>query len=73
MGHDLSGMVDFEPRNAGPGRRGAAGRERTLTKSLITVENPAHNDRANQCPNYAEPAVRVAVSQAEQRAKCSRE
>ena len=27
----------------------------------------------NECPNYAEPAVRVATSQAEQRAKCSRE
>jgi hypothetical protein len=26
MGHDLSHMVDFEPRNAGPGRRGESER-----------------------------------------------
>ena len=44
-----------------------------LTKSPITIDRPADNDRADECPKYVEPSVRVAVSEAEQSTKCSRD
>jgi hypothetical protein len=34
---------------------------------------PADNNCADECPKYVEPLVRVAVSEAEQSTKCSRD
>jgi hypothetical protein len=44
-----------------------------LPKSPITIERPTNNDCAYECPEYVEPSVRVAISEAEQRTKYSRE
>ena len=44
-----------------------------LPKNPITIEHPAGNDRADECPKQVEPSVRVAVSEAERGTKCNRD
>jgi hypothetical protein len=63
-GH-LAGMVADNKRPPG-------GHEQ-LPKSPITIERPTNNDCADDCPEYVEPSVRVAISEAEQRTKYSGE
>ena len=42
-----------------------------LAKSSIIIEPPADKKRADECPKYAQPSVRVAVTEAKQSTKCN--